>query len=84
MVWVRLLHRTTRKVTLTTIGEQCLQNIEPWLNTAQQFVENVKPTGELTGLIRVASSMSFAHAQLMTAISEFMLLHPKINIDIDL
>lgn len=81
---VRLLHRTTRKVTLTTIGEQCLQNIEPWLNTAQQFVENVKPTGELTGLIRVASSMSFAHAQLMTAISEFMLLHPKINIDIDL
>lgn len=80
----RLLHRTTRKVTLTTSGEQCLKDIEPWIDTAQEFVTNVKPTDELTGSIRIASSSSFAHAQLMAAISEFMCLHPKIIIDIDL
>jgi len=81
---VRLLHRTTRKVSLTTSGEQCLQQLESWLDTTHQLIESVKSTDELTGSIRIATSMSLAHAQLMAAISEFLLLHPKIKIDIDL
>lgn len=81
---VRLLHRTTRKVTLTTQGEQCVQGIESWLDTTNQLVESVKSTDVLTGTIRIATCVSFAHAQLMKAISEFMLLHPKIKIVIDL
>jgi len=81
---VRLLHRTTRKITLTTVGEQCLQDVETWLDTAELLVDSVKSTDELTGSIRIATSVSFAHAQLMAVISEFMVLHPKINIDIDL
>lgn len=81
---VRLLHRTTRKISLTTSGEQCLQELESWLDTTNQLIENVKPNDVITGTIRIAASMSFAHAQLMAAICEFMLLHPKIKIDIDL
>lgn len=81
---VRLLHRTTRKVTLTTLGEQCLLDIESWLDVGQRLVESVKPSDILTGSIRIATSVSFAHAQLMAAISEFMILHPKVIIDIDL
>lgn len=81
---VRLLHRTTRKVTLTTLGEQCLLDIESWLDIGQRLAESVKPSDVLTGSIRIATSVSFAHAQLMAAVSEFMILHPKISIDIDL
>lgn len=81
---VRLLHRTTRKIALTTIGEQCLQEIEPWFDSAEQLVANINSANELTGTIKVAASMSFAHAQLMPAISRFLHLHPKVNIDIEL
>ncbi len=81
---VRLLHRTTRKVTLTTSGEQYLQDVESWLNATHLLTESVKSTDELTGTIRIAACMSFAHSQLMPAISAFMVLHPKIKIDIDL
>lgn len=81
---VRLLHRTTRKVTLTTLGEQCLKELEPWLSATTSLIENAQSTGEITGSIRVASSMSFAHAQLMPAISRFLQDHPKVSIDIDL
>jgi len=79
----RLLHRTTRKVTLTTLGEQCLEEVENWLNTAFQLVSKVKSADELSDSIRIATSMSFAHAQLMKPISQFMLKHPKVKIDID-
>lgn len=79
----RLLHRTTRKVTLTTLGEQCLEEVENWLNTAFQLASKVKSADELSDSIRIATSMSFAHAQLMKPISQFMLKHPKVKIDID-
>ncbi|MDP2537010.1 LysR family transcriptional regulator [Alteromonas stellipolaris] len=81
---VRLLHRTTRKVTLTTLGEQCLLDLELWLDAGQLLIANVKPSDVLTGSIKIATSVSFAHTQLMAAISEFMILHPKISIEIDL
>lgn len=81
---VRLLHRTTRKVTLTTLGEQCLSDLELWLDDGQRLIANVKPNDVLTGSIKIATSVSFAHTQLMAAISEFMILHPKISIEIDL
>lgn len=81
---VRLLHRTTRKVTLTTQGEKCLLDLEAWLDTAQLLVENIKSTEQLSGAIRIATTVSFAHSQLVAAISQFMELHPKVNIDIDL
>lgn len=80
----RLLHRTTRKVSLTSAGEQCLADIEPWLEQAQQFVADINPSNELSGSIRLSTSMSFAHAQLMKAIHQFMQQHPKVSVDIDL
>jgi len=79
----RLLHRTTRKVTLTTLGEQCLEEVENWLNTAFELASKIKPAKELSDSIKIATSMSFAYAQLMKPISQFMQLHPKIKIDID-
>ncbi|RBW43630.1 LysR family transcriptional regulator [Psychromonas sp. B3M02] len=80
----RLLHRTTRKVTLTTIGEECLEDVEQWLSVADKLVSNIKSSKELSGSIKIATSMSFAHSQFMAAICAFMSLHPKVKIDVNL
>ena len=80
----RLLHRTTRKVSLTSAGEACLGKIEKWLEQSEEIVSTSAVNGELFGKIRVASSMSFGFAQLVPAVKGFMEKHPKVSIDLDL
>jgi DNA-binding transcriptional LysR family regulator len=80
----RLLHRTTRKISLTTLGETCLKDVELWLEQAEELVSITNLSDELSGTIRVAVSMSFGFSQLVPAIKDFMNRHPKVNIDIDL
>lgn len=83
---VRLFHRTTRKVTLTTQGEQSLKAVEPWLETALQLAANAKRSNQLSlsGSVRLACCVSFGHAQLIPAINAFMQLHPEVAINIEL
>lgn len=80
----RLLHRTTRKISLTTTGEVCLKQVEIWLEQAEGLSTLARPSDELSGSIRLAVSMSFGFSQLMPAVHEFMQRHPKVSIDIDL
>ncbi|OXE31437.1 LysR family transcriptional regulator, partial [Vibrio parahaemolyticus] len=47
----RLLHRTTRKVSLTTAGERSLPQIERWLKQADTLTSNIAVDGELSGKI---------------------------------
>lgn len=80
----RLLHRTTRKVTLTTTGERCLKEVEVWLEQANGLVALSDNREELTGIVRVATSMSFGFSKLVPALLNFMAMHPKVHVDIDL
>ena len=81
---VRLLHRTTRKISLTTAGENCLKEVEFWLAQAESLRTLAAPGKEFSGSIRIATSMSFGFSQLVAAVTGFMALHPKVNVDIDL
>lgn len=80
----RLLHRTTRKVSLTSIGEQCLRDVEHWVEAAEQMANKIRPSDALSGAIRLSASTSFAYSRLMPALCDFMALHPKVMIDVDL
>ncbi|AEF54066.1 LysR family transcriptional regulator [Marinomonas posidonica] len=80
----RLLHRTTRKISLTTAGEACLKDVELWLEQAEKITALANSGKELSGLVRMTASMSFGFSQLMPAIQDFMAQHPKVRIDIDL
>lgn len=80
----RLLHRTTRKISLTTKGEDCLKDVEEWLEKADQLISTTSSDTELSGSVRIAVSMSFGFSQLIPAIKNFMDIHPKVHIDIDL
>ncbi|MBJ7538599.1 LysR family transcriptional regulator [Marinomonas transparens] len=80
----RLLHRTTRKISLTTAGESCLKDVELWLEQADKITSLANMGKELSGLVRVTTSMSFGFSQLMPAIQAFMDEYPQVCIDIDL
>ncbi|MEZ8081004.1 LysR family transcriptional regulator [Enterovibrio norvegicus] len=80
----RLLNRTTRKVSLTSAGETCLADVERLLEKADELTLLTTANDELTGTIRLATSMSFGYAQLVPALKGFMLAHPSVVIDVDL
>lgn len=81
----RLLQRTTRSVTLTDAGEQALRRCQQMLALVEDIEEETTSTseGELRGQLRLTCSVSFAYAQLGTAIADFLALHPQLKIDLD-
>ncbi|MCR9422215.1 LysR family transcriptional regulator [Vibrio sp. RM-69-4] len=79
----RLLNRTTRKVSLTSAGVQCLDAIKLWVEQAQQLEHQLMDQQSLSGKIRIATSMSFGFSQLIPAVKPFLNTHPNIEIDID-
>ena len=81
----RLLQRTTRRVTLTDAGEQCLRRCQQMLALAQDLEDDTARTdaGALRGQLRVTSSVSFAYAQLGAALADFLALHPQLKIDLN-
>lgn len=81
----RLLQRTTRSVTLTDAGEQALRRCQQMLALVEDIEEETTATseGELRGQLRLTCSVSFAYAQLGTAIADFLGLHPQLKIDLD-
>ena len=76
----RLLHRTTRRLSLTEAGQAALAGCRQLLELA----EDVKhQAGEVTrvpsGTLRITSSPSFAEAQLAPALVEFQRRHPQVD-----
>ncbi|OOE64548.1 LysR family transcriptional regulator [Salinivibrio kushneri] len=80
---VRLLQRTTRKVSLTSAGEQSLPQLEQWVEQANALTQQWQQDAGLTGKVRVATSMSFGFAQLIPAVKPFMAAHPGVDVDIE-
>lgn len=78
----RLFNRTTRKVSLTSAGEQYLTEVNTWLEQANA-IQSIGENEELRGKIRVAVSMAFGYSQLIPAIKAFLSKHPNVEIDID-
>ncbi|MDO6525354.1 LysR family transcriptional regulator [Motilimonas sp. 1_MG-2023] len=79
----RLLHRTTRKVTLTSAGETCLKEIEAWLEQGDKLARYGADPQALTGRVKVATSVSLGGALLAPAIKAFQDQHRQIFIDLD-
>ncbi|HVJ61148.1 MAG TPA: LysR family transcriptional regulator [Tahibacter sp.] len=82
---VRLLHRTTRKLSLTEAGENYYQRVSEILSElslaeAQAAEMQAEPRGRL----RVAAPMSFAIHHLGAAVAEFQQRHPRIELELNL
>jgi DNA-binding transcriptional LysR family regulator len=80
---LRLLHRTTRKVSLTAPGIDVLHYCERILNEVSGL-ESVSLTHNqcLTGEIRIAAPIGLGQNNLYQAIETFSRLHPNVNIQL--
>lgn len=79
----RLLHRTTRRVSLSEAGMEALPRLRQMLELAAdlQAVSGARRT-EPTGKLRVTTSLSFAMPCLTQAIVDFQRGHPRIAIEL--
>ena len=82
-VGVRLLNRTTRKLSLTEAGEQYYIHALKALEAAQNAVDCVAQLqGEPQGKLRIHAPMSFGHLHVSPLIPEFLARYPKISVDL--
>jgi DNA-binding transcriptional LysR family regulator len=82
---VRLLHRTTRKLSLTEEGEVFYARCKELLsNISDAELEITSRTAEAVGLLRVSAPVTFGILHLASLWGEFNAKHPKVSLDITL
>lgn len=82
---VRLLNRTTRKISLTAAGDiyyrQCQNIIDEALNVEQQLSgQQQVPKGHL----RISCPVSFALSKIKPILADYMALYPQVTIELEL
>ncbi|KRP95435.1 MULTISPECIES: LysR family transcriptional regulator [Pseudomonas] len=85
--WVgaRLLHRTTRKLSLTAAGGETLPRCRQLLDLCGDMQAAVsEPDDAPRGLLRLSVSTSFGQAQLGAAIAEYVKLYPLVTVDLQM
>lgn len=81
----RLLHRTTRSVGLTTVGQEYYERLSSLLDELGDLEGDVRgDTTTLSGTLRVSVPMSLGVAALAPIVSEFLLRHPDVHLDLSL
>lgn len=79
----RLLHRTTRRVSLTEAGLAALPLCEQLLSQAGELENRTRPRGQaLAGRIRVASPIGLGQHLLYELVEAFLALHPGVQIQL--
>ncbi len=80
---VRLLQRTTRRLSLTPAGEEYLARLRAILgDLAEAEAMAHAHSREMTGTVRVVALPGLATHVLAPAIAEFQRMHPKIVVDV--
>ena len=82
---VRLINRTTRRLSLTEAGVGFLAGAERVLSEMAEAEERAtRDATELRGTLRIAAPLSFALMHLQPAIFAFMTAHPALEVHLDL
>src|SRR3546814_6073940 len=80
---VRLLHRTTRKVTPTEIGRTFVQNAERIIAELQEAeAEAAADKLVVRGLLRVNVPVSFGTSEIAPILNDLSKAHPDLTIDL--
>ena len=82
---VRLLNRTTRRLSLTEAGQAFYERCVQLLADLEETESSVRSTAvEPKGTLRVTCGVTFGERYLAPAIAEFAGLHPQVSFDVDL
>ncbi len=80
---VRLLHRTTRRLSLTDEGRQLLDTAQPALATLDRALQRVRASkDDLAGPLRIVGPKSTFAPLLWPVVDEFCLAHPEVQPDV--
>jgi len=85
--WVgaRLMHRTTRKLSLTAAGNETLPRCRQMLELSADLQAAVSAPDEAPrGLLRISVSTSFGLSQLADAMAEYVKRYPGVNVDLQM
>ena len=78
-----LFHRTTRRVTLSTAGQDLLPEAQAMVAAAAAAIEGAREErGELAGPIRLTAPMSFGIRALGGPLADFTAAHPDVTLDL--
>lgn len=83
-IGVRLLNRTTRRVSLTIAGEQLLKTLDPHLAEIENTIQQIGATQENPrGIVRISSNDHATKMVLWPRIAPFLQKYPDIQIEIE-
>jgi len=82
---VRLLHRTTRRVSMTDYGETIYRWAQQIIEDVEQMTESVTMSKTTPrGQLRISTSAGFGRKRLAPALSEIALRYPALRIQLEL
>jgi DNA-binding transcriptional LysR family regulator len=82
---VKLLHRTTRKITLNEAGRRYLESVERILSELSEADATAAAERmEVSGTLRVNVPVSFGVREIVPLLAEFAELHPALSVDLGL
>ncbi len=82
---VRLLHRTTRRVSVTEDGETVYRWAQRIIEDVEQMTESVTTSKTIPrGLLRISASAGFGRKRVAPALSELAVLYPSLRIQLEL
>jgi DNA-binding transcriptional LysR family regulator len=82
---VKLLHRTTRRLTLTEAGRGYLESVERILSEVEEAEAAASADRlEVRGVLRVNAPVSFGFREVAPLLAKFSRLHPSVTIDLGL
>ncbi|SHG77743.1 LysR family transcriptional regulator [Pollutimonas bauzanensis] len=79
----RLLHRTTRSVSVTEAGERLLNRLDPLLHDLDTALEEVAGAhGQLQGRLRINGNEAAIRLLLQTVVPTFLARYPGVELDL--
>lgn len=83
-IGARLMHRSTRRLTLTPEGERYYAALRPALDALAEAEANARGEDQPRGLLRVACPVALARFKILPLIGPFLAEHPGLEIDLQI
>lgn len=80
----RLLHRSTRKLSLTPEGERYYANVRRILDAVDESESSFRNNADPSGLLRVACPTALAHTFVLPHVPAFLERYPQLTLDLQI